>query len=187
MNQQNRQSPTGRGTGLNQVGRFESTEIELDWSQLECGDEFHHRSQCPKTRYFEDVSCTVISENDSPDIPFRYSLNPYRGCLHGCSYCYARPSHEYLGLSSGLDFETKIFVKKNAPELFCRWLCRRRHDASPVMMSGVTDCYQPVEKTLEITQRCLQVAGHAQQPMSIMQPPPSCESSRTSSSAEVGG
>jgi len=165
MNQQQRkQPPVGRGTGLNQVGRFESTEIEVDWSQLESDDEPGR----PKTQYFEDSSRTVVSENDSPDIPYRYSLNPYRGCLHGCSYCYARPTHEYLGLSAGLDFETKIFVKKNAPELFRKWLCRRSYQPSPVMMSGVTDCYQPVERALKITRGCLQVAVEACQPLSVI-------------------
>lgn len=158
---------TGRGTGLNHSGRFESTEIEPDWSQLDFEDvpDRTHRLQ---TRYFEDTARTVISQNDSPDIPFRYSLNPYRGCLHGCSYCYARPTHEYLGMSAGLDFETKIFVKKNAPFLFARWLCRRAYEPSPVMMSGVTDCYQPVERALEITRGCLQVAADASQPMCII-------------------
>lgn len=169
MNQkQNSGVPVGRGTGLNQAGRFESTEIEVDWSQLEYDDEFHRESERPRTRYYEDSSRTVISENDSPDIPFQYSLNPYRGCLHGCSYCYARPSHEYLGLSAGLDFETKIFVKKNAPELFRKWMCRRGYDPKPVMMSGITDCYQPVERALKITRGCLQVAEEAGQPMAIV-------------------
>ena len=168
MNQHNAQSPVGRGTGLNHTGRFESREIEPDWSQLEFDDEFFHQLHRPKTRYFEDISRTVISENASPDIPFRYSLNPYRGCLHGCSYCYARPSHEYLGLSAGLDFETTIFVKKDAPDLFRRWLCRRGYEPRPVMMSGVTDCYQPVERVLKITRSCLQVAAQARQPISVI-------------------
>lgn len=160
-------APVGRGTGLNSSGRFESTAIERDWSQLEFDDEFHDRIQRPKTAYFEDASRSVVSQNDSPDIPFRYSLNPYRGCMHGCSFCYARPTHEYLGLSAGLDFETKIFVKKDAPELFRQWLCRRSYRPDPVMMSGVTDCYQPVERSLEITRGCLQVADASGQPMCI--------------------
>lgn len=162
------QRPIGRGTGLNHAGRFESTEIELDWSQLEYDEDWQQATRRPRTRYFDDASRTVISENDSPDIPFRYSLNPYRGCLHGCSYCYARTSHEYLGLSPGLDFETKIFVKRSAPELFQKWLCRRSYRPEPVIMSGVTDCYQPVERVLEITRRCLQVAEEACQPVSVI-------------------
>ncbi len=168
MNQYDEQSPVGRGTGLNHVGRFESKEFEPDWSQMEFDDEFRHQVRRPRTRYFEDVSRSVISENNSPDIPFRYSLNPYRGCLHGCSYCYARPSHEYLGLSAGLDFETKIFVKKNSPDLFRKWLCRRRYEPCPVMMSGITDCYQPVERVLRITRGCLHVAAQANQPISVI-------------------
>ena len=168
MNQPKNQPPVGRGTGLSRAGRFESMAIEPDWSELDFDAEFHQQVRQPSTRYFEDTTRSVLSENDSPDIPFRYSLNPYRGCLHGCSYCYARPSHEYLGLSAGLDFETKIFVKRNAPRLFRKWLCRRRYEPSPVMMSGVTDCYQPVERALGITRRCLQVAGQAGQPMSII-------------------
>lgn len=166
--QDQQQSPVGRGTGLNHAGRFESTEIELDWSQLEFDEDWHQHAERPQTRYFDDTSRSVISENDSPDIPFRYSLNPYRGCLHGCSYCYARTSHEYLGLSPGLDFETRIFVKQSAPELFRKWLCRKRHVPAPTVMSGVTDCYQPVERVLEITRRCLLVAQEAGQPMSII-------------------
>ncbi len=166
--QQDNRKVSGRGTSINHSGRFEATEIELDSSQLEYDDEWQQEQQRPRTKYFEDTSRTVISENDSPDVPFRYSLNPYRGCLHGCSYCYARPSHEYLGLSAGLDFETKIFVKKRAPELFRRWLCRRGYVPEPVMMSGVTDSYQPVERILRITRGCLEVAEQAAQPMSIV-------------------
>ena len=103
------------------------------------------------TVYIPDDSRTVVSENDSPDISFRYSLNPYRGCLHGCSYCYARPTHEYLGLNAGIDFETKIFVKHEAPELFREWLSRDKYVPEPVMMSGVTDCYQPAERQFRLT------------------------------------
>ena len=163
-----RMIPTGRGTRLNQSSRFEATEISIDWSQLEHDDDLRDAQRREKTQYFEDMSRSVISENDSPDIPYRYSLNPYRGCLHGCSYCYARPSHEYFGFSAGLDFETKIFVKKAAPRLFHRWLCRRSYHAEPVMMSGVTDCYQPVERALNITRQCLAVAAESGQPMTVI-------------------
>ncbi|MCH2211180.1 MAG: PA0069 family radical SAM protein [Fuerstiella sp.] len=168
MDHQKNYSVVGRGANLNQTGRFESIEIHPDWSQMEHDDEWYDQVRRPKTRYFEDVSCSVISENDSPDIPFRFSLNPYRGCLHGCSYCYARPSHEYLGLSAGLDFETRIFVKRNAASLFRRWLCRRGYEPAPVMMSGITDCYQPAEKAFQITQQCLEVAAESCQPMSVI-------------------
>ena len=121
-----------------------------------------------QTEYYVDDAESIISENDSPDIPFRYSLNPYRGCFHGCSYCYARPTHEYLGLSGGLDFETKIFVKRNAAALFRAWLARDRYQCEPVMLSGVTDCYQPIERKLQITRQCLQIALEARQPVSLI-------------------
>lgn len=158
----------GRGTGQNRVGRFEATELEIDWTHLEHDDEFQQEIARPATHCFEDTSRTVISENDSADIPYRYSLNPYRGCQHGCSYCYARPSHEFLGLSAGLDFETKIFVKRTAPDLFRRWLCRTGYQPDSVMMSGITDCYQPVERALRITRQCLEVAAGARQPMALI-------------------
>ena len=160
--------PVGRGAAVNPAGRFEAVELHVDDEHLEFDDELQQQLQRPRTRYYEDLSRCVISENDSPDIPFRYSLNPYRGCLHGCSYCYARPSHEYLGLSAGLDFETRIFVKKNAASLFRDWLCRRSYQPEKVMMSGITDCYQPIERVLELTRGCLQVAAEARQPMSLL-------------------
>ncbi|MDA1231211.1 MAG: PA0069 family radical SAM protein [Planctomycetota bacterium] len=160
--------PVGRGAADNPANRFLTVIHEADFEQLEFDDEFLRQLERPATRYFDDTSKSVISENDSPDIPFRYSLNPYRGCLHGCSYCYARPTHEYLGLSAGLDFETKIFVKRNAPKLFRDWLARPRYHCEPVMLSGVTDCYQPIERKLQITRQCLEVALEAKQPMSLI-------------------
>jgi DNA repair photolyase len=120
------------------------------------------------TEYFDDDSQSVISENNSPDLPFRYSLNPYRGCAHGCSYCYARPTHEYLGFSAGLDFETKIIVKRKAPELLQRFLARPVWRAQPIMLSGVTDCYQPGESQFQVTRGCLQVALDFQQPIMLI-------------------
>jgi radical SAM superfamily enzyme YgiQ (UPF0313 family) len=114
--------PTGRGAAGNPANRFLPVIRESDYEQLEFDEEFLEGLRRPRTEYFRDSAKSIISENDSPDIPFRYSLNPYRGCLHGCSYCYARPTHEYLGLSAGLDFETKIFYRDDAPRLFrhCR-------------------------------------------------------------------
>ena len=160
--------PIGRGAADNPPNRFLTVVHEEDFEQLEFDDEFLRQLQRPATRYFDDTSKTVISENNSPDLPFRYSLNPYRGCLHGCSYCYARPSHEYLGLSAGLDFETKIFVKRNAPTLFRDWLARPKYQCEPVMLSGVTDCYQPIERKLQITRQCLEIALQARQPISLI-------------------
>src|SRR4029077_14579623 len=93
---------------------------------------------------------------DSPDIPFRYSVNPYRGCEHGCAYCYARPTHEYLGFNAGLDFESRILVKERAPELFRDWLARVEYVPEWIAFSGVTDCYQPIERRFKFTRPFLQ-------------------------------
>ena len=127
----------------------------------------------PKTQFVRDSSRTIVSSNDSPDLPFRYSINPYRGCEHGCSYCYARPTHEFLGYDAGLDFESKIVVKENAAELFRQWLMRAPHidargAAETVVMSGVTDCYQPAERRFRLTRACLAVAREFGQPMSLI-------------------
>jgi DNA repair photolyase len=159
---------TGRGAGSNPASRFLAIIRENDFEQLEFDEEFCEGLKRPKTVYLEDRSKSVISENDSPDIPFRYSLNPYRGCLHGCSYCYARPTHEYLGLSAGLDFETRIFVKRDAPDLFRDFLGRSSWVCESIMMSGVTDCYQPIERQLELTRGCLRVALEASQPVALI-------------------
>jgi DNA repair photolyase len=120
------------------------------------------------TQFLPDRSESIVTENDSPDVPFRYSVNPYRGCEHGCSYCYARPSHEYLGLGAGLDFESKIFVKERAPELFARWLARDGWQPEMICFSGITDCYQPAERNYELTRGCLQLAAQARQPIGII-------------------
>jgi DNA repair photolyase len=168
MNPSETPRPVGRGSSSNPPNRFLHVLAEADYEQLEFDDEFLRELKRPKTRYMEDSSKSIISENDSPDIPFRYSLNPYRGCLHGCSYCYARPTHEYLGLSAGLDFETTIVVKKNAAVLFRDWLARPKYECEPVMFSGVTDCYQPVERVLQLTRQCLHVAQEADQPVAMI-------------------
>ena len=108
------------------------------------------------------------AENDSPDVGFRYSVNPYRGCAHGCSYCYARPTHEYLGLSAGLDFETKVFVKYRAAELLRNFLAQPSWKPETIAFSGVTDCYQPAEREFQITRRCVAVAAECRQPIGIV-------------------
>jgi DNA repair photolyase len=159
---------TGRGAQSLPPNRFEKVRYEDDFEQLEPDDEYLQQRQNPKTEYFVDTSRTIISENDSPDVPFRYSLNPYRGCAHGCAYCYARNTHEYLGLSAGLDFETKIFVKQNAPALFHDWLSRDNYVPELVAFSGVTDCFQPIEKELQLTRQCLEVACETGQPIGIV-------------------
>src|SRR4051794_7281311 len=116
----------------------------------------------------EERPKSILSKNDSPDVGFRFSLNPYRGCLHGCAYCYARPTHEYLGFNAGLDFETKIAVKEDAPALFRDFLARDGWDPEPIALSGVTDPYQPVERHYRLTRRCLEVAVEANQPISLI-------------------
>jgi DNA repair photolyase len=160
--------PVGRGSSENPANRFLSVHREPDYEHLADDEEFLKELRRPRTQYFRDSARTIISENDSPDVPFRYSLNPYRGCLHGCSYCYARPTHEYLGLSAGLDFETKIFYRDDAPRLFRDWLNRPAWQCETIMLSGVTDCYQPVERDLRITRGCLEVALEARQPVSLI-------------------
>ncbi len=122
----------------------------------------------PRTEFFEDRSRTVISYNNSPDIAFDASLNPYRGCETGCTYCYARPTHEYLGMSSGLDFESKILVKRDAPKLLAQELGSRSWEPQVLVMSGVTDPYQPIERRLGITRGCLEVLLEARNPVAIV-------------------
>lgn len=156
------------GSEIDPPNRFDRIRAMPDFEQLEWDQEaLDARTQRP-IEFLSDASRSIISENDSPDIPFRYSVNPYRGCAHGCSYCYARPGHEYLGFNAGLDFETKIVVKHEAPQLFREWLSRRRPPADVVTFSGVTDCYQPAERSFRLTRGCLEVALEARQPVSII-------------------
>jgi DNA repair photolyase len=149
----------GRGSQDRPASRFEQIELELD-PELEPVD--------PGTRYLRDQARSLLTTNDSPDIPFRTSANPYRGCLHACAYCYARPGHEYLGLSAGLDFETQIFVKENAPELLRRALERRSWTPQSIALSGVTDPYQPVERKLRLTRGCLEVLASFRNPVGLI-------------------
>ena len=120
------------------------------------------------TLYFRDASRSILSSNTSPDVPFNHSVNPYRGCEHGCIYCYARPTHEYLGLSAGLDFETRIFVKPRAPELLRAELSRRSWTPQVLAMSGVTDPYQPIERRLKLTRGCLAVLAEFRNPVGVI-------------------
>jgi len=150
----------GRGAAWNPPNRFERLHLERDgWTDAE--------DPPPDTEIFEDTTRSILSRNDSPDVGFDVGLNPYRGCSHGCAYCYARPTHEYLGFSAGLDFETKILVKKQAPELLRGVLSSRRWEPRPIMMSGVTDPYQPAERRLRVTRRCLEVLAEFGNPVSI--------------------
>lgn len=153
----------GRGASHNPHNKFEklSYELELD-------DDLLKDQSKPKTEFFNDTSKSIVAENNSPDIGFRFSANPYRGCEHGCAYCYARPSHEYLGYSAGIDFETKIFVKEKAPELLRQKLLSRSWKPELIMMSGITDCYQPIERKLQLTRGCLQVLAEFRNPVSLI-------------------
>jgi len=156
------------GSMVDPPNRFEKVHRQLQLDQVEWDLEYLQQLDHRKIEYFDDDSKSIVSENDSPDIPFRYSLNPYRGCVHGCAYCYARPTHEYLGLNAGLDFETKVLVKERAPQLFRDWLARDSWKPQLIVMSGVTDCYQPAERQLKLTRGCLEVALEARQPISIV-------------------
>jgi len=151
-----------RGAPANPANRFEKIHLEPDedWNPEE--------DVAPRTQFLVDHSKTAISYNDSPDIGFSASLNPYRGCEHGCIYCYARPTHEYLGFSSGLDFESKIMVKLNAPELLREELASPKWKPQILVMSGVTDCYQPVERKLKITRRCLETLLEFRNPVAMI-------------------
>ena len=157
-----RKSIVGRGAAGNPKNRFERIEVEPDFDELEGGQ------PRPETIYLRDHSRSIIARNDSPDIGFDASINPYRGCSHGCIYCYARPTHEYLGLSAGLDFESRILVKQDAPELLRQELSSPRWRPVVLSMSGVTDPYQPVEKKLGITRRCLEVLAEFRNPVAVV-------------------
>jgi len=152
----------GRGSATNPKNRFES--IERVPEPAEDSDE----TCSPHTQFFPDRSKSIIAYNDSPDVGFDASVNPYRGCEHGCVYCYARPSHEYLGFSAGLDFETKIMVKEDAPELLRKELSSPKWKPQLVALSGNTDCYQPAEKHKQLTRRCLQVLLEFRNPVVIV-------------------
>lgn len=152
----------GRGATINPANRFEALRYEPDSCEAE------NPQITVRTRYFRDDSQSVISYNNSPDVGFDASLNPYRGCEHGCAYCYARPTHEYLGFSAGLDFETRILVKDKAPELLRAELTHRSWKPQCLVLSGVTDAYQPIEKKLGITRDCLRVLADFRNPTFIV-------------------
>jgi DNA repair photolyase len=158
----------GRGAGIQPENPYLPVHVEPDLEHVEHDDEYLADLDRPPTEYIPDESQTIVAENDSPDVGFRYSVNPYRGCSHGCSYCYARPGHEYLGLSAGLDFETKVFVKFRAAELLREFLARPRWKPETIAFSGVTDCYQPAEQRFEITRACVAVAAECRQPIGII-------------------
>ncbi|HEX4111656.1 MAG TPA: PA0069 family radical SAM protein [Stellaceae bacterium] len=155
----------GRGAGTNESGRFERAQREAfddGWNTIE---ELPERLD---TTYTRDHAKTILARNDSPDIPFDRSINPYRGCEHGCIYCFARPSHAYLGLSPGLDFESRIFVKEDAAELLRAELARPSYQCRTIALGANTDPYQPAEKKFQITRRVLEVLRELHHPVSIV-------------------
>jgi DNA repair photolyase len=152
----------GRGANVNPPNRFEPLHLEPD------PDSPPEEQVNPRTQFMEDSSESLLTKNDSPDVGFSYGLNAYRGCEHGCSYCFARPYHEYLGFSSGLEFETKIMVKLRAPALLREELSSPRWVPQPIAMSGATDCYQPAERHFRLTRGCLEVCAELRHPIIII-------------------
>jgi len=154
----------GRGATSNRPGRFEATVTQhIDdgwWQDVEPG--------APATTVRAETARSIISHNDSPDLPFNQSINPYRGCEHGCIYCFARPSHSYLNLSPGLDFETKLFYKANALELLERELSHRSYQPRPIQLGANTDPYQPIERELAITRGILEILLRFRHPVTIV-------------------
>ena len=151
----------GRGAAHNPPNRFDLLSVEREtWT--------HAEDPAPATKFYKDATRSIIATNDSPDVGFDASINPYRGCETGCVYCFARPTHEYFGLSAGIDWETKIFVKEDAPELLRKHLSSPKWEPKVLAMSGVTDPYQPVERRLGITRRCLEVLAEFRNPVVII-------------------
>lgn len=154
-----------RGATFNPANRFERLAVTFEPGDA-AGDDADRPAL--RTQFFKDHASSIITRNTSPDLGFGASFNVYRGCEHGCAYCYARPNHEYLGFSAGLDFESRIMVKEDAPELLAAALSARSWRPEVIAMSGVTDCYQPAERKLELTRRCLAVLAEYRQPVSII-------------------
>lgn len=161
----------GRGSRGYLPGRFEVTVTEAvddGWDCPETEPASGPDPARPRTRVHEEAARSIITRNNSPDIGFSQSVNPYRGCEHGCSYCFARPSHAYLNLSPGLDFETRIFAKTNAPELLRRELARPGYRPSPIALGINTDAYQPLERRLQLTRRLMEVLVECRHPFTVI-------------------
>lgn len=154
----------GRGAAQNPGNRFERLHMEPSNEDLLPEDV----ADSVETVYLETSSKSILTRNDSPDLGFRYSVNPYSGCTHGCSYCYARPYHEFWGMSAGLDFETKILIKREAATLLRAALDKPSYTPDIIAMSGVTDCYQPGEKQFELTRQCLKVLAEYKNPVGLI-------------------
>ncbi|MFY7899413.1 MAG: radical SAM protein, partial [Chitinophagaceae bacterium] len=154
----------GRGAQFNTKNRFlKNTQTKEHIESIDDWTETH-----PTTVYLEDHAKTIVNKVESPDVGMFYSMNPYQGCEHGCIYCYARNSFEYWGWSAGVDFETKITVKKNAPELLRKFLMHPKWQCTPISLSGNTDCYQPAEKHFQLTKQLLEVCNEFNQPVGII-------------------
>lgn len=151
----------GRGASWNPPNRFERFHVDREgWTDPD--------DPAPETELLEDATRSILAHNDSPDVGFDVGINPYRGCSHGCAYCYARPTHEYLGFSAGLDFETRILVKRRAPELLREALAKKSWTPRVIGLSGNTDAWQPAERRLRITRRCLEVLADFRNPVAIV-------------------
>ncbi len=155
----------GKGAQINVANRF--LKHSVTYAHMEGLDE-PAMVERPRTEIFYETPKKIISENDSPDLSFVHSINPYQGCEHGCIYCYARNTHEYWGFSAGLDFETKIIAKKNAAERLEKQFLNKNWKATSIMLSGNTDCYQPLEKKLKITRSLLEVFLKYRNPVGII-------------------
>ena len=155
---QNENNIKGQGAQRNVINRFDRYTFEPDDKDFET----------VKTSFTEVFPKTIVNQVKSEDLPMEYSMNPYQGCEHGCSYCFARPTHEYWGYSAGIDFERKIMVKKNAPELLEKFFRKKGYKPAPILLSGNTDCYQPAERQFEITRKMLQVCLDYRHPVNIL-------------------
>ena len=164
----NRRVVRGRGAVANPGNRFDGIDYLPDPAALQAQADAGEAPERPPTELLRDQSRTIITYNDSPDVGFDASINPYRGCEHGCAYCFARPTHEYLGLSAGLDFETKIVVKENAAKLLRNELAKPGWRPQPLGLSGVTDPYQPIERRLRLTRGCLEVLCETRNPVYVI-------------------
>ena len=158
----------GRAAQHHPPNRFLPTHVEETFDDREFDDELLADARKVPMEFIADDSRSIIAENNSPDVGFRWSINAYRGCEHGCAYCYARPTHEVFGLSAGLDFETKVLVKHNAPALLRRELARPSWRGEVIAISGVTDCYQPAERRFRLTRGILEVMNEANQPTGLI-------------------
>ncbi|AQX04321.1 radical SAM protein [Elizabethkingia meningoseptica] len=149
----------GQGAQKNVANRFDKYSFDPEEDDAQ---------EVRKTNFTEVFPKTIVNQVKSPDLPMEYSLNPYQGCEHGCSYCFARPTHEYWGYSAGVDFERNIMFKKNAPELLEKFFKKRGYKPMPILVSGNTDCYQPAERKLEITRKLLQLFLDYRHPVNII-------------------